>query len=375
MSESNGIDLIDLAWQAADSGNFDAARNQIQALLRSTLLNFDQLMRIGECAQTIDANVLATESFYRALIERPKQINACFELAKSLLALGNFEEAGLVIEDIRERSSELACILDAARYFSQKDYENSVRAAYPVLSYFNTGSFADVLSLKSLKKLTSFENKNEEIPKIIFQYWDNNIPEDVFQATRIYADISDFKYVLFDKNDANDFILQYYGSNILKLFHQCYHPAMESDFLRLLYLNVFGGYYFDTDELLIDGRKDFFEFCNKEKFSIFLWQVSKGILANGVIGTVPKHPIIQTSIELVIENLASKKSGGIWSLTGPGVLTRATVAYLYRQNFVFKKSSDISILTDEIIHKYIWHIGFDYEADNRSWQKFELAQS
>lgn len=366
-------DLLSAAWRATDHGDFKTTAWFVNDLLARDNLTYDQLFNIGQCTQKAGLHEFAVEAFSRTLHISPEAVGAQFEIAKALMCQNKFEEADHYVQSVESQHHAMGKILHGHRLFQQKYYVQALQTIHPFLHYFNCGDFSDILALNCLEKIKTLKNsiKIRKIPRNIIQYWDKNIPKDVEDATKIYSSISDFNYILFDKIKAVDFVTNHYGANMADVFLRCRHPAMESDFFRVLYLNIYGGYYFDTDELLIDGKTDFLSYCENAQKEVLLWKVQSGLLANGIMSTVRNHPLIQMIIFQICENINMKKRGGIWSLTGPGALTRATVNYLFRSYFHDGTDDAILIVPDEIIRKYTWHIGFDYENDQRSWQKFE----
>lgn len=69
-----------------------------------------------------------------------------------------------------------------------------------------------------------------------------------------------------------------------------------SDYLRLYYLYEFGGVYMDSDSKIIKPLDDVLD------NEIFVCEEENMFIANGIIGAVPKHPMIKHYMKLIEEN-------------------------------------------------------------------------
>lgn len=82
-----------------------------------------------------------------------------------------------------------------------------------------------------------------------------------------------------------------------------------SDYLRLHYLEKYGGIYMDADSKILKPLDRFLE------HEMFVCQEENMFIANGIIGAVPHHPLIQHYIKLIEENFR----GGGALVFQPGV--------------------------------------------------------
>ncbi|MBN8875563.1 MAG: hypothetical protein J0H67_22230 [Rhodospirillales bacterium] len=184
------------------------------------------------------------------------------------------------------------------------------------------------------------ETAEARIPRTLIQFWDKAPPPDEIQA------LSDAwrqffgpaRYTLFNDADAARFILSTYGSEIQDLYLACYHPAMKADFFRLLYLNVFGGFYVDADDELMAGAAWLMRQTTDAELIVVTAVPSedggerKLNLNNLFIACIPGHPVIKAALDFVISALRAAARAGtrpsIWGTTGPGALTRGLIAIL-----------------------------------------------
>ena len=88
----------------------------------------------------------------------------------------------------------------------------------------------------------------ETLPKRILQYWDQSeIPADVARCMATWK-IAGYDHVVFNDEQARDFIKGEYEGRHVQAFDTCNHPAMKSDLFRLGYLYRYGGIYVDSDD-------------------------------------------------------------------------------------------------------------------------------
>ena len=153
----------------------------------------------------------------------------------------------------------------------------------------------------------------------LFQYWnDAEPPEDVAKRTRdIRRDNPDFEYMLLNEASALKFIADYYGSRELLAFRACGHPAMQSDLLRLLLLDTWGGFYLDADH---QGREPLAGMVAEAPHALIpLW---KGAVANNGVMMFRNSgdSFVRACLELALENIQSKRFRSIPMATGPGAM-------------------------------------------------------
>ena len=92
-----------------------------------------------------------------------------------------------------------------------------------------------------------------ETPRTIVQFWDNlnQLPADVRDCILSWHEFKThgFELLLFDDDGARDFIARKLGPRYEHAYSKCYHPAMQSDYFRLCYILVEGGFYLDADDV------------------------------------------------------------------------------------------------------------------------------
>lgn len=228
-------------------------------------------------------------------------------------------------------------------------------------------------------------------PMRIVQFWDrlDKLPQDVQECIETWEKIEEqgFERLLFDKQQARDFILKNLGSRYLLAFDKCYHPAMQSDYFRLCYIFVEGGCYIDADDvydgfkiqhLFNDGQLKIQPLCydiatnmmvpihvftkaeaNSESW-IFYFNNNPLIACSG-------HPVIEhalTQATFLLERDITNSLPEIQSTTGPGNLSKS-IFDIVSENTEMENTIHV-ICNWEDIAKSKWEL--DYRNDARNWR-------
>lgn len=114
-----------------------------------------------------------------------------------------------------------------------------------------------------------------------------------------------------------------------KAFDQSHNWGEKSDIWRYEILDRFGGLYVDTDFECVKPFDRIHQSC--ELFAGIAYGKEAG-LYNGLIGTIPGHPIIKRCIESIKPSTGPKNndSNRIMDETGPGLFTRCFLALAQR---------------------------------------------
>jgi hypothetical protein len=105
--------------------------------------------------------------------------------------------------------------------------------------------------------IENYRNKNnissdEDIPKIIWSYWDNNPPEFIQKCKQNWAKFApNYKIIQLNKNNVEKYIKNMpYNWQNLKSYRQ-------ADILRLKLLEKYGGVWMDASIILLDNPDNF----------------------------------------------------------------------------------------------------------------------
>jgi hypothetical protein len=211
--------------------------------------------------------------------------------------------------------------------------------------------FIRKLVQRPVRRLPPIDDRcTEDPPRTIVQFWHspNELPEDVKECIASWARWSTCGFVhrVFDAQSARAFIAKSLDARHSRAFERCYHPAMQSDYLRLCYLFIEGGFYVDADDiclatdidsLFIDGRLKIQPLCydlasdTMVRPSTFLpvgafepsWIF---YFNNNPIIATREHPVIGRALKQATEVLADSDGcvlPEIQETTGPGNLSRA----------------------------------------------------
>ena len=181
------------------------------------------------------------------------------------------------------------------------------------------------------------------IPRIIHQTWKTDkIPEVWVESVNACKDIhKSYKYILWTHATMKDFVKKEYPE-FYKTYNSYPNVIQRCDAFRYLVLYKYGGIYIDmdikclkpiTDEFLSDNdvilSELVYNFFHASLFVCVGHNAMEKIINNGVIMTVPKHPILLYTIEQAKKNKNSfyyniNKTIYVFSSTGPICLTFAT---------------------------------------------------
>lgn len=231
----------------------------------------------------------------------------------------------------------------------------------------------------------------KKVPKRIVQFWDDldHLPGDVSECIETWRKTEEqgVERLLFDKQQAREFIHLRLGARHKKAYDKCYHPAMQSDYFRLCYILVEGGCYIDVDDvydgaqiqyLFNDGRLKIQPLCYDTATNMMvppsLFTQSGANAAswifyfnNNPLIAGSGHPLIDRALAQATLSLEKDVTNGlqeIQSTTGPGNLTKS-IFDAGAENSEVEQS--LLVLRDwESTAKNIWDLS--YRNDSRNWR-------
>ncbi len=189
-----------------------------------------------------------------------------------------------------------------------------------------------------------FAGSGEQALRII-QFWhEPEPPADVAAAMASWAARNPgVEHAVFNKDSARDFIVGHYGAPLLEAYDNARHPAMQSDLFRLAYLAMRGGVYVDADEHCIADMRGAFAALRQVQLVAWLSHETFPYLYNGFLAAAPGSLIIRNALAESVHLLATHRAAGtrtdMWSVTGPGLITRAVGKRL-------TEAHDVLLLTD-----------------------------
>jgi mannosyltransferase OCH1-like enzyme len=166
------------------------------------------------------------------------------------------------------------------------------------------------------------------IPKIIHQIWLGDKNEMPVELMKTVKDMHfDWKYILWTEENIGNLmnhdkfkIINDYNKSIGNKFTNL------ADIIRYEKLFEYGGIYIDADSIC---NKPFNDLLNNEFFVAYENEIKRpGLIANGIIGSVPHYPILEKCIDNIKQmknNLLTKYPS--FKTTGPVFLTRIINEY------------------------------------------------
>jgi hypothetical protein len=142
------------------------------------------------------------------------------------------------------------------------------------------------------------------IPKNIFFYWDNNVPQAVVDNVNYYR-IHNPEYNVFLLNDSDIDKYQDEYPQLVKLFHLSTIAAFKSDIIRIIFLYQEGGIWIDTSTILYNphGIKILFEKSKDYNAVITLFVKNRSDLSTGVLISKPKSKLFHDNLQLMTKNI------------------------------------------------------------------------
>lgn len=256
----------------------------------------------------------------------------------------------------------------------------------------------DELRSQHMRRLINEEDEytdqyvHSELPRILVQFWDNAkaIPVDVLECIDSWQPLEEmgFERLLFDDSSAKQFIADYFDSRYSAAFERCGHPAMRSDYFRLCFIAIKGGFYVDADDVYRGGNCEHWFLENRLKLQLLCYDIKTDSMVeradyikksrdssdlifyvnNNPLIAPPSHPVILMALERSTRILLDRTSElrDIQATTGPGNLT----ACLVRHAIEFERAGrtrDFLFLTDwDSVSMSQWPL--EYRSDDRNWR-------
>jgi mannosyltransferase OCH1-like enzyme len=238
------------------------------------------------------------------------------------------------------------------------------------------------------------ENTNI-IPKTLIQFWDNfdSIPEDVQQCLDSWRhlDGQGFSRLLFNSQQAEQFIGDTFDTRYIEAYRRCHHPAMKCDYFRLCYVYQNGGFYLDADELNQGINIDKLGQGNKIKLNPMCYDnlnnemvaaehfivkmVSKVgwiyYVNNNPIIAPSNHPLLRLALNRATDNLLHSPypNPDIQGSAGPGNLSASLVEHALTLEHQ-KEEGDYELITNWDRYSISpWPLS--YRNDQRNWRLYK----
>jgi mannosyltransferase OCH1-like enzyme len=205
------------------------------------------------------------------------------------------------------------------------------------------------------------------IPKIFHRIWlgGNPMPEEFeYYGETWIKNHPDWQMKLWTEDNIPPLMNQ-------KEFDNEQSMAGKADILRFELLNYYGGVYIDTD----------FE-CYKniepliKDLDCFMASEHEGTISIGIIGAVPKHPIIQKIIEALPGSIRKNKHQTLNIKSGPAFVTKLlkvneltvfSEKYFYPTKFPFNQKPNMGHKYPDAVANHHWAMSWMTAQLKRDW--------
>jgi len=231
------------------------------------------------------------------------------------------------------------------------------------------------------------------IPNILVRFWHDlaAVPHDVRQCMTSWERLqaAGFEILDFDDCSAAAFIQGAFGCDEAEAFHRCVHPAMRSDYFRLCFMFARGGFYVDTDDVLVNDSWQLLFHDNRLKLQPLcydirsesmvpadeLWSPHSEVAGrvfyvnNNPLVAPPGHAVIKRALlRATAALLGSERRRDVQSITGPGNLTAAFVAHA-RELALASQPADFELMRSwNNVAVTKWDLA--YRTDERNWRNW-----
>jgi len=195
---------------------------------------------------------------------------------------------------------------------------------------------------------------------VLFQFWDDSIPDDVAELTRGVKEAnSTLDYRFFSDESAAEFIASEFGADMLKLYSTCAIPAMRADLFRYCYLTRCGGVYVDADFPAVDS----IEPLVSAGWDGCLYKREKGLTNSMMYFEAPDNPLAEKILESAVYNITNRTSNNVWQVTGPSVLQN-----IYADESNEPIFANIHLMEEAEFAQYFkLAVSLDYKNDDSHW--------
>ena len=205
--------------------------------------------------------------------------------------------------------------------------------------------------------------QSDGTPPPVFQFWDQNRPDEIAAAMAEWRDAAGEGYTDYDNQSAAAYINHTAGPTEAALFRAAPHPAIQSDYFRLCRLMTEGGHYVDADARL--GSK-LGAIRDHVAGHTVIWLRTRApamSIANGFLAAPAQAPLVVEAFAEASRRLASGTPYHVFEYAGPTLLTE-TALRLHRAGTL---GPVIALTDDEVSSHAMTQIDAGYKSDDRNW--------
>jgi len=159
---------------------------------------------------------------------------------------------------------------------------------------------------------------NQKIPKVIYQTFEtDDVPSGMYDSINSWINKNtDYEHYFFNHESRLEFIEKHFNKDVLDAYLRLLPGAFKADLWRCCVLYINGGVYVDADMICLKSLSELIE-ANDEFLITRDDPMSKKFLANGFIGSVPKHPFLKKMIDNIVDNVKNLKQRYYLDISGP----------------------------------------------------------
>lgn len=183
----------------------------------------------------------------------------------------------------------------------------------------------------------------QKIPRVIYQTFETlDVPVGMASSIDSWRQLNpEYEHYLFDAQQRVEFIEKFFDARVLSAYLTLIPGAFKADLWRCCVLFQLGGIYVDADMICTKRLREYisstdsFVTCRDDPMSI-------KFLANGFIGSTPKHPFLKKQIDEIVNNVEQQKQCYYLDISGPALLGKSVNAVCGRQiesDYVLGKNS------------------------------------
>ncbi len=166
-------------------------------------------------------------------------------------------------------------------------------------------------------------NQHVAIPKTIYQtFKTGKLPFiNRWYINRFRKKNLSYNYEFYTDERIEGFLKDEYGGEVINAYKRIQIGAAKADFFRYAILYKKGGVYLDIDSTI---KKNLDEFIMPDDRAIISLENNPGIYVQWALIYEAKHPFIERTLELILENIRENKyPHDVHQMTGPSVYTKA----------------------------------------------------
>lgn len=242
-------------------------------------------------------------------------------------------KAGLDLDEIdcqrlQAISPSFMNYIDGVEQFSRKkmSFLQAMEKIDCTFEQFHTGEEIDAIYVNLIHtglKENQFPDRQTvtEIPRCLYFYWDQNMPDDVKANIDYHRTFDHFSVEVFDREKASEWLYCYYGREAQSLFLKARHPAEAADILRVHVINLLGGFWVDADlkitsEVMLNDQL-------LRTYDTIFFLTDGNFIHNDFFAAQPHNVFLEDCLLSIYHNCYKYENLFIAYKTGPGVFMRA----------------------------------------------------